>query len=355
MMQFKDKERAECHHGVVGYAASTSASKLEQHKPLRKKSILFIALALALLMGFMSDLFVDRADFIDIEEYSLQRMLSSEEEDADDAGGDGGGPTFVFVMGLEGTGHHLISALLEQSPNMIKMGELGVCSPAGSQAGDLYSLSIQFFAGKSRYSGLYDPNHLQQQYIDVGARYDKAVSMLKSIRRKFDEQEDQGQRNDNDEPFHIAINANSCAGPSMMSYPSLLGPDRALQNFNLDVFYNACADANVKCKHVYLYRNPWDIIKSTYINRPYNKSIYDGLRVYLSVLQQVHSQLVSFPEKNMGCFGFIDAEGHELRHDWERFGSLWGWDSPEDFMAAAMEVNTESSAHVRRDEGHARS
>lgn len=342
MMQPKDREGAQCHHGIVGYAASalteTLANKQEQQKLLRRKSVIFIALALALLMGYMNDVFVDRAGLSDIEEYSSPRMLSAEEEYADDAGDDG--PTFVFIVGLEGTGHHLISALLEQSPNMIKMEELGVCSTdddAGSieHRGEFYSLSSQFFStGWERYSGLFDP----KQY--AGERYKRILDDLKTIRRKFNEQE--GQQNDNDAPFHIAINANSCAGPSMISYPNVLGSDRSVQNFNLDVFYNACTDANVKCKHVYLYRNPYDILKSTTKNRRYNSNEYDSIRFYTSVLQQIHSQLMSFPEKNMGCFGFLDAEGHELQQDWERFGSLWGWESFDDFMAAANEIDTMS-------------
>ena len=133
--------------------------------------------------------------------------------------------------------------------------------------------------------------------------------------------------------FHIAINANSCGRKSsMISYPNLHGRDRALQIFNLDVFFNACADAKVICKHVIIYRDPYDVIQSTTVNRAFNHNIYNAIRLYTSAMQQIHSQMVSHPDGNMGCFGFLDVEGHELRQDWEQFGNLFGWGSFESFM-----------------------
>ena len=112
----------------------------------------------------------------------------------------------------------------------------------------------------------------------------------------------------------------------MILYPNFSGPHHALQNFNLDVFYHACKDDNAKCKHIYIYRDPYAVLKSTTINRHYNHNIYESIRLYTEVLQQVHSQFVSHPERNLGCFRFFDSNGSQLQQDWDRFGSLWGWD-----------------------------
>jgi len=174
--------------------------------------------------------------------------------------------------------------------------------------------------------------------------------MLRTTRSKFNERRARDGI-DVEGPYHVAINANSCKGPSMMSYPDYSGPDRALQNFNIDFFYNACSDAGVKCKHLYIYRDPYDVIRSS-SNRHFNENVYDAVRLYMSVLQQVHSQMVSFPERNLGCFGFLDPAGFQIQQDWERFGSLFGWESFEKFMATSQEINTMSPSPMSDEDKH---
>lgn len=130
------------------------------------------------------------------------------------------------------------------------------------------------------------------------------------------------------------------------SYPNFLGPDRALQNFNLDVYYNACEEANLRCKHVYIYRDPYSVLKSTSKNRHFNSNIYDSIRLYTSVLQMIHSQLMSHPDRTLGCFGFLDYKGALLEQDWDRFGKLWGWEDDGAFASVASEVNTKNPTEM---------
>ena len=101
-------------------------------KPLSRseRNVLYVLVAFALVISLKTGLF----DGYDYRTPELRRSLLSYEEDTakdEDADVDlevgavvGDGPTFVFVMGLEGTGHHFIGSLLENSPNMIKMKEL---------------------------------------------------------------------------------------------------------------------------------------------------------------------------------------------------------------------------------------
>ena len=55
------------------------------------------------------------------------------------------GPTFVFIIGIEGTGHHFIYELLSKSPNKKYLTELGICGQKGDRqkgkTSDLYKLS----------------------------------------------------------------------------------------------------------------------------------------------------------------------------------------------------------------------
>ena len=341
-----DEEKAGCRQITNKYAHAFALAKSMLPKSRRNKSVLLFAFTSLAYMILISDLLLDTTG-LNLQESSLPRILSSQKDHADDVAGDDDGPTFVFIMGIEGTGHHFISELLSHSPNMIKMQELGMCHTVwGERDNEFFKLSTQFLnAG----NGLFDPSKRNKNSLDAGTRYDTAVDLLGTIRRKVNIWRQEKQVDNVDTEYHVAINANSCNAPTMMSYPSYIGPDRPLQNLNLDVLYNACADAKVKCKHVYIYRDPYDVIKSTTRNKHYNSNIFDSIRLYTSVLRQIHSHMVSYPERNLGCFGFLDAKGYQIEQDWERFSALWGWDSFEDFMATAKEVNTKSPMSMSKE------
>ncbi|KAL7532825.1 hypothetical protein ACHAWF_004259 [Thalassiosira exigua] len=276
--------------------------------------------------------------------------------DGDDVADDYRGPTFVFVMGLEGTGHHLIDAILRRSPNMNLMRSVGPCS----RGGGLGTISAQFFREDSKKVGwgLFNPSDQGEMKLEMNAerKYQLIVGMFKEVRERYkqyremqwnkkqvlpleqqQQQQQQGQQQqvqtDNrppSPPFHIAINANSCDGPSLMSYPTYQGPDRALQNFNLDIYYRACTDAEVRCAHVYIYRDPYLVLRSVQ-RRRFNSNVLDAIRLYVGELQQIHSQMASHPNRTVGCFGFLDPEGAKRDEDWEWFRTMFGWDSSESF------------------------
>ena len=75
-----------------------------------------------------------------------------------------------------------------------------------------------------------------------------------------------------------------------------------------------------------------------------NSNIINGIRLYTSVMQQIHSQMISYPHNNMGCFGFLDKHGSQRTDDWERFGQIFGWgEDQEDFMTIVRDINRKSS------------
>jgi hypothetical protein len=61
--------------------------------------------------------------------------------------------------------------------------------------------------------------------------------------------------------FPIPINAYLVHGPyGQMSYPNYGSPSRSLQYPDLHLLHRACDAANVACGHVYLHRDPYDIM-----------------------------------------------------------------------------------------------
>ena len=263
---------------------------------------------------------------------------------------------FVFVVGLEGTGHHFINALLGYSPNMNKMKELGICSPNNMNEGELNQLSSQLFKVDNREgsTGIFNPPEsvtAEEDYFDAGTKYATIVEKLKRIQQiyndhKHEYEEELGGMPSSHQPrmINIAINANSCNAPTMVSYPTFQGNGRSLQVPNMGIIYNACIDAKVQCSHIYLYRDPYDVLKSTTLKRPMNSNIINGIRLYTSVMQQIHSQMISYPHNNMGCFGFLDKHGSQRTDDWERFGQIFGWgEDQEAFMTIVRDINRKSS------------
>lgn len=233
------------------------------------------------------------------------------------------GPTFVFTIGIEGTGHHFIYEVLSKSPNRKYLTELGICGQKGDRqkgkTSDLYKLSA--LLSNAHHTGVFDMPSTAKKDIDAAGHYNKIIELLKTMHQKFNDKHPLKKGT----PFYVPINANACASASMISYPNFTGKDRPLQNFNLDIFYNACTDANVDCKHIYIYRDPYDVLKSTTTKRHFNEDTFHGIKLYTSELQQIHSQMMSYPDHNLGCFGFLDVNGHTSNVDWKRFGNLFGW------------------------------
>ena len=66
--------------------------------------------------------------------------------------------------------------------------------------------------------------------------------------------------------------------------------------------------------------------ETTTITRHFSHDIFEAIQLYTQVLQQVPSQFVLHPKRNLGCFNLLYVNGSKLDHDWDSFGSLWGWD-----------------------------
>lgn len=159
------------------------------------------------------------------------------------------------------------------------------------------------------------------QHADPSAVFANATTHLREIRdiamKKMDDANDQ---------LLVSINVNGCRGGGMLSYPGLHKPQRELQYVNLHSFYQMCQDAEVNCRHAFIYRDPYQIVRSTTMKRHFNPTKLEAIRLYTMMYQVIHSQLVAFREYNLGCFGFIDPVGAQKDEDWRRFASLFGWD-----------------------------
>jgi len=282
-----------------------------------------------------------------LETKNLPEFLSTSIIDNDYNPSDYVGPTFVFVMGVEGAGHNLLRSLLGQSPNMLQMKQLGMCDKDDHNfrrgTSEFLVLSRLLFGDGN--GGMRNPYSVS--LLDNGSLHDHIVDTLSRIRRRYNEEKDSSL---SPTSLNIAINANGCRVRSPMPYPTFMGPDRPMHYFNLELFYNACQDAQVRCRHVYIYRNPYNVIRSTR-SRDYYKNIRDSVQFFTHALEVVHSQMASYANRTLGCFGFRDADGFQLQDDWERFSTMFGWDSKEELMAIVQYLNRRIGNPVHMTDG----
>jgi hypothetical protein len=291
------------------------------------------------------------------------------------------GLEFVFVIGLEGTGHHFIRSLIQGSP-FWKIAEQWKIAP------DHISTLHDALFHSNRMSGLwnapcrelinYNPSPTpittrpgqnsrgktlssrtsitstkkvsrqlttkQEILHSSTSAQNQVVSELRAIKEIYDtnkstlqpppsQQEpgvgQQQHQQPPNPPFRVPINTAGLSSTfGMVSYPNFGRPSscRKLQYPSLELLYAACDDADVACSHVYLYRDPIEVLRSTSITRKFNPS--DGLaasHLYTSMLKIIESQLVAYPDKTRGCLGFFD-EDDTARDEWKAIvRKLWGW------------------------------
>ena len=90
------------------------------------------------------------------------------------------GPTFVFVVGVKGTGHHLVNKFLKRSLNMKRMRELGIWSSSKDEkASELFRLSLAMFQMRGGLVGF------PSKFGNVQDNYNEVVEIMRTMRRKF--------------------------------------------------------------------------------------------------------------------------------------------------------------------------
>jgi hypothetical protein len=210
---------------------------------------------------------------------------------------------FVMFLGLEGTGHHFWQELVKESPVFSRLEELHLFPEmTRKMVGSLYSHKTK------RHTALWSAPCRWDDTGPVANVTDIEVSLINLLQSMKNRVQDQIKKS-SDEVVLVPVNLLPGGGDKlgMMSYPSFREPCRELQYPNIHVWYGICDKAGVQCDHVYIFRNPWSVIKSTTINRPINKHVLQAIHLYTTQLQILHSQLLLNPGRVAGCWDYDTA------------------------------------------------
>lgn len=218
----------------------------------------------------------------------------------------------VFFVGLEGAGHHLVKQVAIASPALARIENMEMAYSTERLQQMLYP------------TGLWDAHCDTSHEIDVSIRYIKLVRQLDRVSRKV---------NDVDKQQTVLLNIEH----GNVAYPTdTEGDCRELHYPELDSLYMACDEAGVRCGHVYLYRDPYEIVNSAN-RRGFNPTVLSATKLYYSMLNIIYSQFSAYPERTLGCWGFWDTVSPDS-HLWDSVRDMFGWTDQVEFEATIREV-----------------
>lgn len=267
---------------------------------------------------------------------------------------------FIITIGLEGTGHHLMGMIAEQSP-VLKLFKRNKLWP--NKAKELQrSIYLNYSPRRGKdVAGLVnahcapdkDPAMLQEQLVghlrDMEAQVQKAIrkEAISSLRTaEIMSTTTGGETNSSHSvnwnasmltmempqiPFPINSLEAGGEGPyGELSYPNFVTPCRPLNYPDLNLIYDACEQAQVDCLQVYIYRHPLEIFLST-LRRSFITNDTSAMQLYITDLHVIASQLRIYANKTLGCFGFFESDEDELYwiHSQQ---DLWGFNNETAFQ-----------------------
>ena len=237
------------------------------------------------------------------------------------------GLSFVLVLGLEATGHHLVWKIVDGSPTFAKLVKLGIHPNKTEQL--LRALWRGYTAPtEALWSATCQRNKRGQRFPspNVTQLQTTVVEILQSIQQTYDRQ----QQVQNLRGLVVPINVLEIDGDAgQISYPNFAGPCRPLSYPNLHVWLEACTLAKVECQMVYLYRHPYSVLAST-MKRHFHADWMQAIHLHTTQLQILHSQLTALPPQSiLDCWGmyYEEQDGSTSPFSWRNsnMGQLLGW------------------------------
>lgn len=252
--------------------------------------------------------------------------------------------TFLFLVGLEGSGHHLWRSVYSASPSYRRYR----MAQKGSNLAENFfqitrGLSTLFTAGcegNGRDLGNDDGDHedgnqtrvmtTMQHSSNMTQAFDDVVRGMRRIngllRKKYGSKHNTA----------VAINAffRKMEKGKFFSYP--FGQEdgcRTTSYPDLDLLYHACSEARVDCKHIVITRDAYEVIRSTTVNRHFS-AVGQQIKTMSSMLDVMRIQNVDHHESLAACWDFDAADGGGVAE----MSDLLGWESQEAFHASYSEL-----------------
>ncbi|KAL7581811.1 hypothetical protein ACA910_022335 [Epithemia clementina (nom. ined.)] len=249
---------------------------------------------------------------------------------------------FVFVMGLEGTGHHYLHSILQQSPLRFQLQQWKLLRP-------LTTLSLSLW-NDANHMGLFNAwcrshhkyhysKHQENEVVNITRIVHNVAHQMQRLEKQIQGALEGDTRSGTHYINHTRTNFQSfapfksigfdhfalsdtgsnvlyipvnvltyTAKSGMMSYPNYFPPCRGSPDLHL--WYQACALASVQCQHLYLFRSLTDIVESS-LQRNLTQDIATAMTLeYHAALSQIVVQLTQFPYQTKACLGLFEPDSN---------------------------------------------
>jgi len=229
---------------------------------------------------------------------------------------DGNRTKFLFLMGTEGSGHHLFNVIFQSSPVKKFLDEVGI---------DYISIPKLLYCGNGNpANGLFSSIISQEKHVDGSKIFRKLVNSLREVDRTVRSSSIPPPSAD----WFIPMNSIDYKGSEsgMLSYPNYSGETKALQYPDLTVLYAACEEAGVVCKHVVLYRDANEVVNSSMVHRNFYRNFRQGAKTLNSMASVIAMELLKFPDQTAACWNYdngttVSAVARML--GWDPDGIVW--------------------------------
>jgi hypothetical protein len=230
------------------------------------------------------------------------------------------GATFVFFMGLEGSGHRLVGTKLRESYSGSFVNEFGLREMIRHLQDSLYSNAGLFYIHcnltehKSEISladGRFEATSVTTsasakaiENLAPDETFERVVELFKKIKDQIG----------NNAAVNIPLNADGYIS-NLASYPQDHDSCRLAKYPNIDLLYAACYQAAVECQHIYLSPFAADLVASTIQAGDQTNSTPLRTPRYLfkTLLDVMYAQIALHPNRAMSCLDVPSLSSSDRR------------------------------------------
>ena len=228
---------------------------------------------------------------------------------------------FVFVAGLEGTGHHLFGrTLLKGSPLQQRLSKLDLNGTV-----DELDLSLHKKIWKA-HCGLPVRVSSANKKVPIGAGINETLSNFRLIRDHFEQERKEAIQNN--APYEMAT---VFLGVQKVkaSYPFGYDQCRPLRYPKLDMYDRLCQKAGVSCRIALIHRDPYAVVRSNQ-SRKFDKRPVQAIHLYDSMNAILLRHLMRFSDRTIGCWDLLGGDTAPLVGKLMGFNHTSEWDAYRD-------------------------
>jgi hypothetical protein len=209
------------------------------------------------------------------------------------------GITFIFFMGLNGSGHDWVGSKLRESSSAFFVNRLGLRGIIRDLQDALYSNSGLFYTHcKYESELLLTDARLEATNSTIStlvrvtdglgadATFERVVKLFRKVQGKIG----------SEAAVNIPINADGYI-ENQGSYPQDEDSCQFRKYPNIDLLYAACLHANVECRHIYISSTSTDLVASPSHNTDSRSSRY----LLKTLLDIMFAQNALHPSRTMAC------------------------------------------------------